>query len=292
MKLSLSEESVCGKNEVIAESLEQMQEYLRKRFNPDGSQLRNQQLLMLDMLIWFDKLCREHDIRYWLSSGTLLGAVRHGGYIPWDDDVDIDMMREDYDKLLAVMRTLNDDTYELQDAETDSGYFFSYGKLRHKHSYLEETNRYDRIFDMRGIYIDLLTFERMPRCFNRIACMSVGHSYKILNTPGIADADAAKRVHRIRTFNRTFLFPVLRFFARLVPSKWVHRSPGIPYKSRTTYDEIFPVSTVLFEGHPFPAPRDTHSYLTRMFGDYMKLPDLDNIHLHTLKITMTDNNDR
>ncbi len=267
-----------------------MNEQLRQRFNPEGSTLRQQQMLMLDMLLWFDKLCKKHDIKYWLSSGTLLGAVRHGGYIPWDDDVDIDMMREDYLKLKSVMASNNDDDYELQDGDTDSGYFFSYGKLRHKHSYLAETNRYDRIFEMRGIYIDLLTFEKMPRCFNKLACLSVGHSYKILNTPGISDEKAAKKVKRIKGFNHNFLFPTLRFISKMIPTKWVHRSPGIPYKSRTTYNEIFPTKEISFEGHLLPAPNDTHSYLSRMFGDYMKLPDLENIHPHSLDIQLKEYN--
>ena len=65
---------------------------LRAAYNPDGSDLRRHQLVMLDMLIWLDRLCVRHAIPYWLSSGTLLGAVRHGGFIPWDDDVDIELM--------------------------------------------------------------------------------------------------------------------------------------------------------------------------------------------------------
>lgn len=67
------------------------QEQLRVKYNPDGSLLRNAQLRMLEILIDFDRVCRKHDIKYWLSSGTLLGAVRHGGFIPWDDDLDVDL---------------------------------------------------------------------------------------------------------------------------------------------------------------------------------------------------------
>lgn len=261
-----------------------LQQQLREQFNPDGSMLRQQQMRMLEMLIWFDRLCKKHDIPYWLSSGTLLGAVRHGGYIPWDDDVDIDMMREDYDRLKTIMLNMDDPDYQLQDNESDDGYFFSYGKLRDKHSYLEETNHYDRIFNMRGMYLDIITFERMPRCFNKIACMSVGHSYKILNRQGISDSVAKKKVQRIYAFNHRFLFPVLRFVASLFPGELLHRSPGIPYKSRTMRNEIFPLTTIEFEGHSFSAPHDTHSYLTRMFGDYMQLPDTSKIAVHTLTV--------
>ena len=262
----------------------ELQTELRKRFNPDGSTLRQQQLRMLDMLIWFDEICKKYGVRYWLSSGTLLGAVRHGGYIPWDDDLDIDMMREDYVKLLKVMRNVSHEDYELQDSSTDSGYFFSYGKLRDKHSYIEENTGYDRMFSMRGIYFDIITFERMPPLLNKIACMSVGHCYKILNNVKGNEKTARRKVIAIRWFNNAMLFPVLRLLAKLYRSEWRHRSPGIPYKSRTTNKEIFPTSTVTFEEHEFPAPHDIHGYLQRMFGDYMSLPDLDNIHPHTEKI--------
>ena len=74
-------------------------EALRQRFNPEGSLLRRMQHRMTEMLVEIDKICRRHDLKYWLCSGTLLGCVRHGGYIPWDDDLDIEMLREDYEKL-------------------------------------------------------------------------------------------------------------------------------------------------------------------------------------------------
>ncbi|MDE6121888.1 MAG: LicD family protein, partial [Duncaniella dubosii] len=62
-----------------------IQQELRSRFNPDGSPLRSHQLLMLDMLKKIDRICAENNIKYWLSSGTCIGALRHGGFIPWDD---------------------------------------------------------------------------------------------------------------------------------------------------------------------------------------------------------------
>lgn len=72
-----------------------MERYLREKYNPDGSILRQHQLKMLDILIIIDRICKKHGIKYWISDGTLLGAVRHGGFIPWDDDLDIQMMRKE-----------------------------------------------------------------------------------------------------------------------------------------------------------------------------------------------------
>ena len=70
-------------------------EALRERYNPEGSKLRNNQKELLNMLLDLDAICKEHNIEWWLSSGTLLGAARHEGFIPWDDDVDIVMTRRE-----------------------------------------------------------------------------------------------------------------------------------------------------------------------------------------------------
>ena len=81
----------------------EMNEELRARFNPEGSLLRRQQMRMLEILLEVDKICKRHNIPYWLSSGTLIGAMRHDGFIPWDDDLDIEMMRTDYLRLMKVL---------------------------------------------------------------------------------------------------------------------------------------------------------------------------------------------
>ena len=99
-----------------------LQNELRERYNPDGSILRKQQLRMLEMLQYIDFVCKKHNIRYWLCSGTLLGAVRHGGFIPWDDDVDIEMLREDYKRLVRILKKDIDSRYALQTHSTDANY--------------------------------------------------------------------------------------------------------------------------------------------------------------------------
>ena len=116
----------------------QTQDALRKRFNPDGSQLRFHQLRMLDMLAYFDDLCRRHGIKYWLSSGTLIGAVRHGGFIPWDDDVDVEMLRDDYERLITVFKKEPDPKFILQTHCTDFYYFQPFAKLRDPNSIIKD----------------------------------------------------------------------------------------------------------------------------------------------------------
>ena len=93
-------------------------------------QFRKMQLTQLDMLVDFDRVCRKHGINYVIFTGTLLGAVRHKGFIPWDDDADIGILREDYEKFKKVSNELNPEICYFQNHETDPEYRWEYGKLR------------------------------------------------------------------------------------------------------------------------------------------------------------------
>ena len=105
--------------------------------------LKQLQAVMLEMLKLVDKICRENDIKYSLCSGTLLGAVRHKGFIPWDDDLDIRMTRDNYDKFLAVWEKLRPEGYELQNKEDTPNFPQSFSKIRkNKSIFLYRTYKY------------------------------------------------------------------------------------------------------------------------------------------------------
>ena len=74
------------------------------KYNPEGSTLRKAQLRMLEILKEIDKICKKHHITYWLDGGTMLGCARHKGFIPWDDDLDIAVFEEDYERLLHILQ--------------------------------------------------------------------------------------------------------------------------------------------------------------------------------------------
>lgn len=255
-------------------------EELKARFNPEGSQLRNMQHRMTEMVLCFDEICQRNNIPYWLCSGTLLGQVRHGGYIPWDDDLDVEILREDYPRLMEALKRELPENYVVQNEDTDDGYFFCFAKLRDKNSYLEETNNYDRIFKYRGIFIDIFTFEKFPPLLNWIACRAHGFCYRVMKNPRLTDDEARRRVRRILWWCNHLVFPILRAFAKLSPTKELRYSPGIPYANTTFRTELFPLQRANFDGHLLNVPRDTHGYLKRKFGNYMQLPDLSNIHPH------------
>ncbi len=268
-------------------------EEVRKRYNTDGSRLRRQQLRMLDILLEVDRICKKHDIPYWLSSGTLIGAMRHEGFIPWDDDLDIEMMRKDYLRLMKVLPSELPEWLVLQNDETDPNYFYFYAKVRDRRSRMLEPNGYDRLWMEQGIYIDIFPMEPHPIWMQKLSEKTVGHMYKIWRT-STDDAKAIKQVRRIFNFNKRIIFPCLRCLLSILSPltsrhsslKTITSAMGIPFHNPRYWDEIFPLTTHVFEGIEFPVPHDADAHLRHLFGDYMKLPDLNKLapHVEQLEI--------
>ena len=256
---------------------------LRIRFNPEGSLLRRQQMRMLEILLEVDKICKKHDIPYWLSSGTLIGAMRHDGFIPWDDDLDIEMLRKDYVRLMAVLPKELPSWLALQNSDTDPNYFYFYAKVRDRRSKMLEQNGYDRLWQEQGIYIDIFPMEQHPIWLHKFTEKSVGHMYKIWRT-STDDEKAIRKVRRIFDINNKVVFPLLRGICKLLPGKVITSGMGIPFHNPRYLNEIFPLTTHAFEGHQLPVPGNADAHLRHIFGDYMQLPDLNKLALHVGKL--------
>lgn len=127
-------------------------------------ELRKMQLLQLDMLVELDRVCRKHDIKYTIFTGTLLGAVRHKGYIPWDDDSDVAMLREEYKKFKKVANELNKNICWLQDHETDPEYLWGYSKLRRTGTVYVRAGQEHMKFKT-GVGIDIFLLDDVPKNF-------------------------------------------------------------------------------------------------------------------------------
>lgn len=267
-----------------------IQKELRSRFNPDGSDLRKMQLRMLDMLKYIDNICTKNNIKYWLSSGTCLGAVRHGGFIPWDDDVDIEMERKDYRKLIQVLRNETGD-YVLQDYKSDSEYLLSFAKLRDLNSYVKEDNDSDDLLKYKGIYIDIFPINKSS---SRFLFLSSSLLWK--NTIGMTKKIRNKFIRRVLHNSFYFvikicIFPIIELIQLPFHSDQYRHSLGSFFPKRRTEKDFKTTIRIPFEDVMLPVPVGYDSYLKNIYGDYINIPDFEDIHPHLVDFRIFNNHD-
>lgn len=238
--------------------------------------------ICLDLLLQFDKVCRKHGLKYFIAYGTLLGAVRHKGFIPWDDDMDVIMLREDYDKLFALAGEFSE-PYFLQTPYNSPGSFYSFIKLRNSNTAVMNKNFLFQGFNT-GMAIDVFVLDKVnledyEQNYNRILELALENStYMRLTNPYLQDTERVKNyaggdpmkrceeIQRIATLHRNEDTGYLAFIT-------------VPFygSDRHLYrEEYFSSSVELeFEGFKFPAPIGYDQVLTTTYGDYMTFPPVD-----------------
>lgn len=259
---------------------------LRQKYNPDGSILRRFQLRMLDMLIYIDNVCKEQNIIWRLDSGNILGAVRHGGFIPWDDDVDIVVSPKEFKRLVKYLKEHPHPQYVLQDNDTDKGYYSpNWAVLRDtkseyiKKSYLHNARKY------RGAQIDIfcydthvnkILYELLFKITWKNVCLFIGRN------PRIAQL--------IYDFQIKILIPLCKFIGYPFSSgKHYCCAYGFMFHYRQIPEEIlYPTKPLLFEGHFFPGPNNVDAFLKQLYGNYMNLPDINNRSEHHCQYKIWD----
>ena len=267
-----------------------LQATLRSKYNPDGSHLRRAQLRMLEMLKFIDDICSKNGIDYWLDCGTLLGAARHGGFIPWDDDMDVCMTREGYKKFKKIMLTQNPSKeFVLQCDETDKGFYSPWDVLRDlKSEYLQDSPLHN-MRKYRGVQVDIFyQDDRVSELFRKK--MMYGYN-KAVQRVIQSKTKIAKILRPFLPFNyfilKKVLPPLLRF---LHPKKNdYYRQPyGAPWDEIRYKKNIFPIGRIEFEGSMFNAPGNVDAYLTDLYGDWNKVPEDDKIQTHNVVVRFFD----
>lgn len=261
-----------------------MDKYVLKT-EADGSEItvRDLQLVLLDMLKDIDSLCRKNDIPFWLNGGSALGAVRHKGFIPWDDDADIAMMRSDYERFVEVMKEQCPQEYVFQCFDTDERYnvLIPAMKIRRKGTYIQEVNR---LLDNRckgyegcdGVFIDVFVYDYMTP--NKLRDLPPRLLNQLLMIPEVFVDNVLRR--NPKRIKQMIMRNTRRYGDRCRAEKsdyigfdltWVWKNPLHPFIFR--YDDIFPVQYVDFEDTKLPIAHHPHEFLSMGIApSYMQLP--------------------
>ena len=248
-----------------------LQERLRQQYNPDGSPLRILQLQMLDILVEFDRICQKHDIQYWLDAGTLLGAVRHGGFIPWDDDLDVCMFPKDYNKLRKVCQSELSGPYKWREIRTKENNYSFWAKIVNVDIVVRRQMRKPNRVVENNIWLDIFIVEEGSAKTKKNIEKLYGKCLRRKNKQ-ILDGKCNYYIAKLfMPIINLFLF-ILRIWNKIFHKDEFIYIYGTPFCPKHYKKYTYPLSSIEFEGYRFSAPCDPHNYLTAFYGDYQTIP--------------------
>ena len=248
--------------------------------------LRRLQLCELEILGEFIRICEKHKLRYYLAGGTLLGAVRHGGFIPWDDDIDVEMPRKDYDLFAKYCSEELNERYFYQSADTDKNYFLTYAKLRKNNTCFYEERFANSKFH-KGIFIDIFPLDYAPRpsavgrlIFNLMAvgnrCGQVDSGEKYVPYNKISGKICYTLFGLFTPKGRTKVRRVLVCFSNWFSDRryWASYSGAYGYSKELFRREWYSRPLMIkFENRKYRIPKEYMKILKTLYGDdYMTLP--------------------
>ena len=250
-------------------------------YNPEGSTLRRAQLRMLEILKVVDDICTKHGIQYTLDGGTLIGAVRHGGFIPWDDDIDINVTRDDLAKLRKILPRELPSHLVYQDYFTDPYYPTLIAKVRERDSYMYEEPCTDRLKE-KGIFIDIIPIEEVPNLAWK-AKLDYWYGHCLRGIHHYADTKDTILSWIVLPFawGLTALTRLTNKFRRIDQLAHVY---GFQAYGALQKKDYYPIKRMSFEGFQACVPNNPDAVLTALFGDYMQLPPEDKRRVHSSKI--------
>ena len=255
----------------------------------DLKTLRKIQLLELLNLEELVRICNKHNIQYFLIGGTLIGAVRHKGFIPWDDDIDVGMLRKDFDRFIEVCKTeLNTEKFFLQTPQTEKGSAdFEIARIRLNNTHLKEYHRRNlNLHD--GFFIEILPYDDLPEDDKK----AKKYYFKFKYLKRIVGIRMGYRYQLGRVYKR-IIFYIVTFFSRLIPLNYLYNKAVNYHKKyeNTNSSKVFLLggaynykkeshlrktveeyTQLEFEGKNYPVPKNYDMFLREEYGDYLTPP--------------------